>query len=215
MVSSKDAAKGQQAEKSLAAGEGRPPMVRKILTAPKFWGIAIPRFLAEPAWQTFNFWIPLYLATVRHMDLKQIAIFAWMPFLAGDLWRWELVWRYPECLTSAMMWAAFLDRRPNLNFSCVGCNLGFHAALQHPLVERRQIGERAVDVYGNHANSRSDSISVRLIPYFYDLIWQAHHDYAPIIRPTFHDFPEDERCYAENDDVMLGKNLLPGRRRGA
>ena len=77
--------KGQQPERSLAAGERRPPMVRKILTAPKFWGIAIPRFLAEPAWQTFNFWIPLYLATVRHMDLKQIAIFAWMPFLAGDL----------------------------------------------------------------------------------------------------------------------------------
>ena len=48
----------------------------------------------------------------------------------------------------------------------------------------------------------------RLIPYFYDLIWQAHHDYAPIIRPTFHDFPEDERCYLENDEVMLGKNLL-------
>jgi len=77
--------KGQVPEKSLAAGERRPPMVRKILTAPKFWGIAIPRFLAEPAWQTFNFWIPLYLATVRHMDLKQIAIFAWMPFLAADL----------------------------------------------------------------------------------------------------------------------------------
>ena len=58
----------------------------------------------------------------------------------------------------------------------------------------------------------------RLIPYFYDLIWHAHHDYAPIIRPTFHDFPEDERCYVENDDVMLGKNLLvaavvePGQR---
>ncbi len=58
----------------------------------------------------------------------------------------------------------------------------------------------------------------RLIPYFYDLIWHAHRDYAPIIRPTFHDFPEDEHCYVENDDVMLGKNLLvaavvePGQR---
>ena len=39
--------KGQVPEKSLAAGEKRPPMVRKILTAPKFWGIAIPRFLAR------------------------------------------------------------------------------------------------------------------------------------------------------------------------
>ncbi|HEY0790843.1 MAG TPA: MFS transporter [Chthoniobacterales bacterium] len=61
------------------------PMVRTILKAPKFWGIAVPRMLAEPAWQTFNFWIPLYLANERHMNLKEIAIFAWLPFLAADL----------------------------------------------------------------------------------------------------------------------------------
>lgn len=58
---------------------------REILSAPKFWVIAVPRFLAEPAWQTFSFWIPLYLATERGMDLKQIALFAWLPFLAADL----------------------------------------------------------------------------------------------------------------------------------
>jgi ACS family hexuronate transporter-like MFS transporter len=45
----------------------------------------VPRFLAEPAWQTFSFWIPLYLASERGMDLKQIALFAWLPFLAADL----------------------------------------------------------------------------------------------------------------------------------
>src|SRR5258708_6261972 len=33
--------KGQQPERSLAAGERRPPMVRKILTAPKFWGKSV------------------------------------------------------------------------------------------------------------------------------------------------------------------------------
>lgn len=58
---------------------------REIVTSPRFWSIAIPRFLAEPAWQTFSFWIPLYLASERGMDLKQIAIFAWLPFLAADL----------------------------------------------------------------------------------------------------------------------------------
>jgi len=58
---------------------------RDILGSAKFWVIAIPRFLAEPAWQTFSFWIPLYLATERGMDLKQIALFAWLPFLAADM----------------------------------------------------------------------------------------------------------------------------------
>ncbi len=57
----------------------------RIASRRAFWGIALPRFLAEPAWQTFNFWIPLYLATERHLELKQIAAFTWLPFLAADL----------------------------------------------------------------------------------------------------------------------------------
>jgi ACS family hexuronate transporter-like MFS transporter len=57
----------------------------EIIRSRRYWALAIPRFLAEPAWQTFNFWIPLYLATERHWDLKQIALFAWTPFLAADL----------------------------------------------------------------------------------------------------------------------------------
>ncbi|KND59379.1 Hexuronate transporter [Candidatus Burkholderia verschuerenii] len=59
--------------------------IREVLGTRRFWAIAQARFFAEPAWQTFSFWIPLYLATERHMDLKQIAMFAWLPFLAADL----------------------------------------------------------------------------------------------------------------------------------
>jgi MFS transporter, ACS family, hexuronate transporter len=65
--------------------ERKPPPLLHILSSSRFWGIAIPRALAEPAWQTFNFWIPLYLANERHMNLKEIAVFAWLPFLAADL----------------------------------------------------------------------------------------------------------------------------------
>jgi ACS family hexuronate transporter-like MFS transporter len=61
------------------------PSWGRIVRSRRFWGIAIPRFLSEPAWQTFNFWIPLYLATERHMNLKEIALFAWLPFLAADI----------------------------------------------------------------------------------------------------------------------------------
>jgi ACS family hexuronate transporter-like MFS transporter len=70
---------------------GRPPAkagnrapAREIVKRREFWGIAIGRFLAEPAWQTFSFWVPLYLVSERHMDLKGIALFAWLPFLAAD-----------------------------------------------------------------------------------------------------------------------------------
>lgn len=74
---------GQEQRGTLAAGNK--PSWKQILGSRKFWGIAIPRFLAEPAWQTFSFWIPLYLVSVRHLNLKEIAAFAWLPFLAADL----------------------------------------------------------------------------------------------------------------------------------
>jgi MFS transporter, ACS family, hexuronate transporter len=58
---------------------------KHIVRTQNFWSIAIPRFLSEPAWQTFNAWIPLYMATERHMNIKEIALFAWLPFLAADI----------------------------------------------------------------------------------------------------------------------------------
>jgi len=65
-------------------GDGSRPSFLKILRQRNFWGIGIPRFLADPTWGTLTFWVPLYLSTVRHFDLKQIALFAWLPFLAAD-----------------------------------------------------------------------------------------------------------------------------------
>ena len=64
---------------------GRPATRSDLLRSRSFWGIAVPRFLAEPAWQTFNFFIPLYLVSVWHLDLKSIALWAWLPFLAADV----------------------------------------------------------------------------------------------------------------------------------
>ena len=65
--------------------DGARPSVGRILRLRNFWGIALPRFLADPTWGTLTFWLPLYLKNVRHFDLKQIAMFAWLPFLAADL----------------------------------------------------------------------------------------------------------------------------------
>lgn len=70
---------------SKRTGSAQRPSWRAIVRTRRFWGIGIARMLAEPAWQTFGAWIPLYMVTVRHMDLKEIALFAWMPFLAADL----------------------------------------------------------------------------------------------------------------------------------
>ncbi|WP_380184048.1 MFS transporter [Kalamiella sp. sgz302252] len=58
---------------------------RQILCSRQFWGIALPRFLAEPAWGTFNAWIPLFMFREYGFNLKEIALFAWMPMLFADL----------------------------------------------------------------------------------------------------------------------------------
>jgi MFS transporter, ACS family, hexuronate transporter len=67
-----------------AGDRGRKPAVAEILRSRRYWGIAIPRFLAEPAWQTFIFWIPVYLTTERGARLQDVAMLAWLPFVAAD-----------------------------------------------------------------------------------------------------------------------------------
>jgi ACS family hexuronate transporter-like MFS transporter len=76
------------------------PSPWRILRTRNFWGIALPRFLADPTWGTLAFWVPLYLTTVRHFDLGQIAMFVWLPFVAADL----------GCLFGPTL-ALFLQRR--------------------------------------------------------------------------------------------------------
>lgn len=74
-------------EEGRAADEvtDKPANRKEVLKSRRFWAIAMPRFLSEPAWQTFNFFIPLYLVAVWDLDLRSIALWAWLPFLAADL----------------------------------------------------------------------------------------------------------------------------------
>jgi len=72
-------------QESYVQGEDKKPSILNILSRRNFWGVALPRFLTDPTWGMLSFWVPLYLTTVRHFDLKQIAMYAWLPFLAADL----------------------------------------------------------------------------------------------------------------------------------
>lgn len=73
---------GQEA--ALAKRRRRPPL-RELLAQRNLWAIAGARFLADPVWGMLSLWMPLYLVQARHFDLTQIAMFAWLPFLAADL----------------------------------------------------------------------------------------------------------------------------------
>ncbi len=72
-------------QEAFLQAQDKKPSLLSILGRRNFWGIALPRFLTDPTWGMLSFWVPLYLTTVRHFDLKHIALYAWMPFLAADL----------------------------------------------------------------------------------------------------------------------------------
>lgn len=72
-------------QESFIRAQKKKPSVLGILSRRNFWGVALPRFLTDPTWGMLSFWVPLYLTTVRHFDLRHIAMYAWLPFLAADL----------------------------------------------------------------------------------------------------------------------------------
>ena len=49
------------------------------------WGIVLGRSLTDPIWWFYVFWLPQYLSDARGFSLKQIAAFAWIPFIAADI----------------------------------------------------------------------------------------------------------------------------------
>lgn len=55
-----------------------------------------------------------------------------------------------------------------------------------------------------------DALRLRsqLMPYLYTLLWQAHSEDEPILKPLFLNYEEDPNTFAENDDFLLGDYLL-------
>jgi MFS transporter, ACS family, hexuronate transporter len=55
-----------------------------LLTFRQTWGIVLARFLVDPVWWLYITWLPLFLHQVHGFDLKQIGLFAWVPYVAAD-----------------------------------------------------------------------------------------------------------------------------------
>jgi len=56
-----------------------------LLKQSNVWGIVLGRSLTDPIWWFYITWLPQYLSDARGFSLKQIAAFAWLPFLAADI----------------------------------------------------------------------------------------------------------------------------------
>jgi ACS family hexuronate transporter-like MFS transporter len=58
---------------------------KSILRIRKAQGFILAKFMTDPIWWFFIFWLPSYLKTERGFTLKMIGYFAWIPFLAADI----------------------------------------------------------------------------------------------------------------------------------
>lgn len=56
----------------------------QLLRYRQTWSIVIARFLVDPIWWLYITWLPLFLYQVHGFDLKQIGLFAWVPYVAAD-----------------------------------------------------------------------------------------------------------------------------------
>ena len=81
-----------EAERAHIAGEGidtpkqafgYAPKLGQLLRHRETWAILVSRFFLDPVWWLFVSWLPIYLAETFGFDVKQIGLFAWVPFVGA------------------------------------------------------------------------------------------------------------------------------------
>jgi ACS family hexuronate transporter-like MFS transporter len=58
---------------------------RSLLARREVFGLTLARFISDPVWWFYVFWLPKYLADARGFTLMTIGLTAWVPFLTADL----------------------------------------------------------------------------------------------------------------------------------
>ena len=76
-----------------------------LLRHRQFWGLLIARVVSDFPFYFFLFWLPQYLIDVRGFDLRGIALFAWLPWVAADL----------GALTGGSLSSALVNRGRSIN----------------------------------------------------------------------------------------------------
>ncbi|AKC85963.1 MFS transporter [Pseudoxanthomonas suwonensis] len=74
-----------EAAVAAAARPAYVPNLRQIMSHRQSWGIVLSRFFLDPIWWLFVSWLPIYLAETFDFDIKQIGLFAWVPFVGAML----------------------------------------------------------------------------------------------------------------------------------
>lgn len=72
-----------QAPEPAAEDAGPPPKLGELLRRREAWAVILARFFLDPVWWLFVSWLPIYLAETFGFDIKQIGLFAWVPYVGA------------------------------------------------------------------------------------------------------------------------------------
>ena len=56
-----------------------------LLRFPQTWGLFWSRFLSDPVWWFYLFWLPKYLVEQHGFSMMHVGMLAWLPYLSADL----------------------------------------------------------------------------------------------------------------------------------
>lgn len=74
-----------QPEKKSTDDEGKGKSWKELLSEKKNWSVILGRFFLDPIWWMFVTFLPLYLADVFHLNIKEVAFSAWVPYVGAAL----------------------------------------------------------------------------------------------------------------------------------
>lgn len=78
----------QHVDESGEADDSYAPSTAEILSHKQSWGVIIASAAIDPIWWLFVFWIPIYLSEVYGMNVKEIGIYGWVPYVGAMFGAW-------------------------------------------------------------------------------------------------------------------------------
>ena len=84
-LSARELAHITAADGTVSQDTGWRPGWGELLRYRQTWAVLVARFLTDPIWWLYVFWLPSYFQEARGFSLQQIGTYTWFPFLAGGL----------------------------------------------------------------------------------------------------------------------------------
>lgn len=76
---------GQRVAEDAAGTGAAAPGWWAMLRYRQSWSVIASRFFLDPVWWLFVSWLPIYLADEFGFDIKQIGLFAWVPYVGAAI----------------------------------------------------------------------------------------------------------------------------------